>query len=48
MVTIDELQRLIERAGVHDRGRRSVCGTAECRSGDGRLLAHDTMTYVIP
>ncbi len=36
------------RATVLALRRRTAFGTAECRSTDGRLLAHHTLTYVVP
>jgi uncharacterized protein (TIGR00369 family) len=36
------------KATVLKLGRRTAFGTAECVSGGGRLLAHHTMTYVMP
>ena len=36
------------RATVLKLGRRTAFGTAECVSGSGKLLAHHTMTYVMP
>ncbi len=35
-------------AVVLSHGRRTVYGTAECRSPGGGLLAHHTLTYVTP
>lgn len=35
-------------ATVRKVGRRSTFGTAECASMSGELLAHHTLTYVIP
>ncbi len=36
------------RATVLKLGRRTAFGTAECVSSAGKLLAHHTMTYVMP
>ncbi len=36
------------RAVVLALRRRTAFGTAECRSADGRLLTHHTLTYVVP
>jgi acyl-coenzyme A thioesterase PaaI-like protein len=36
------------KAVVLSLGRRTAFGVAECRSLDGQLLAHHTLTYVIP
>ncbi len=36
------------KADVLSLGRRTAFGVAECRSFDGQLLAHHTLTYVTP
>ena len=35
-------------AQVLKTGSRLIFGTAECTAGDGRLLAHHTLTYIRP